>query len=364
MGVYLSSFSIALLISYIYRKNRRKAPELSRLFWKNKKTEVLIIALFLWGVMAFRGSMVGTDTANYSNIFVEIATKGPFSHMMFKRAPVYTLYNTLIGLISKSPQWVVICNSSVIIGCISYVIYKESDDAIGSWFCYVTLHYYFFGMNAARQSMAISLSMVVYSLLRQKRINRAIIISIMSILTHSSAVISLLLFPIMLIKNKRKTYFFFLFALIVFVAMFDGLMVAFVRLFPEYSSYMNSAFVASLGEAAGGRTITALYLIIVIALSAILYKKKRICDKDRYFLLLYLVSVAIIPMFLLRNSNISYRIEMYFVEYSILLIPFVFKRIKPKNNRILISLLGYSVLLIPYFMKLPAYLPYLFFFER
>ncbi len=363
MAIYIGSFSLALISSYIYRNQKRGPSVFLNPSGYSKKAEISIFSLILWIVMGLRGSMVGSDTANYSDIFVDIATNGPLSHMMFKRAPVYTLYNALIGIVSKSPQWVVMCNSAIIIFCIGYVIYKESDDAIGSWFCYVTLNYYFFGMNAARQSMAIALSMVVFSLLRQKKYCRAVIIAIVSVLTHSSAAISLVLFPIMFVKNKRKYYFWFLLAIVAFVASFDYLMRFFVRIFPEYSSYLNPIFVQSLGKAAGGRTITALYFLIVIALSFVLYRKKKIENTELYFQLIYLVTVALVPMFLMRNSNISYRIEMYFIEYSILFVPFVFCRIRNKTNRHVVTIIGYSVLLIPYLLKMPAYLPYHFFFE-
>lgn len=194
--------------------------------------------LILGLIEGLRSFDLGTDTSTYAYLFETDAMNA------FEAG--FQLIGKVVHLVTNDPVAFILAISLVTNGLIIFSIYKISTQPYVSVFCYVTLYYYFQSFNAMRQYLAIGIILVAYSYLRQNRLFRYIIGTILAILFHSSGIAGFLLLPYHFFKISNrglsgvlKSLIFPLFLGILITTIFNIGLDFLLMIFPKYSIYLQ-----------------------------------------------------------------------------------------------------------------------------
>lgn len=161
--------------------------------------------IMAWVVLSliegFRAYSVGTDTRTYVNAFE--------SQDLRNFETGFQLLNRAVAMCSKNGTVFLLVTSFIINGLIIRAIDKLSRDDAVSLFLYMALYMYFNAFNALRQYIAVGLVLNAYIELRESKPVRFILLLILAILFHNSAVVGFMLIPMYLFfrryGKKRKT---------------------------------------------------------------------------------------------------------------------------------------------------------------
>lgn len=341
---------------------------------KRKKDFMFLSALIIWGgIMAFRGTSVGTDTGNYKQLFLETASAG-WSELpatfMFQRCPVYAVYSKLVGMISMNPQMIVAMNAFVyMIGMLLFLYHNSSEYGI-SIYCLLSFHDYFYAMNATRLSLAVMLVMWSYHFGIRNKKKKSISLLIIAILTHSSAVIGAGVTIVSLIKLNRKFTYMFLTAVVIIMPLLRQIAVIFTYFFPAYASYTSASngwnSIYYEGGGGGRRALIALFLFAIFSV-CLIWKtrfKIRSTDDEIFWRLFFLSMIAILSMIVWRKVYIFARLEYYFNYFFLVFIPYCTEHFFNQKSKRVVYLTVIAVMFVPFYVKLADYLPYITFFAE
>lgn len=141
-------------------------------------------------IAALRSPSVGVDTNQFYNTYQSIGTKGIDSRLFARYEPLFVLLCAALNLISNNAQLLLIVTSILIVAPVGYFVYRWSKEPVLSLFFYVTLNFYFVGLNMMRQ--AIAMSMVLLAMLCFERGRRVhfLLVAAVAILFHYSAVVA------------------------------------------------------------------------------------------------------------------------------------------------------------------------------
>ena len=341
---------------------------------KRKKKLMFGFALIVWGgIMALRGTSVGTDTLNYKQLFLETVSAGwaelPQTSL-FYHCPVYTIYSKLAGMICADPQMIVAVNALVYMTGMLLFLYKNSTDYGISIYCLLSFHDYFYAMNAQRLSLAVMLIMWSYHFGIRNKKKTSILFLILAILTHNSAVAgAAVTFASLIQMNGRITYV-FLTAVAVIMPLMRQIAVIFTYFFPAYASYANISngwnSIYYEGGGGGRRALIALFLLVIFGVCLIwkLRFKIRNTDDEVFWRLFFLSMIAILSMIIWRKVYIFARLEYYFNYFFLIFIPYCSEHFFNKASRRMVYASVIAVMFIPFYVKLADYLPYITFFSE
>lgn len=214
MGIYIFIY-LLLLLMFVFS---------SRM--KSDKSIWTLIIVFLTFIGAFRTINVGTDTGAWYYYNWVGTTFNPSTWNRF--TPFEPGYNLFIAFVKRyvSGEYIAVYGLTFIIGfgCISYVLRKYS---VNSWLSVLLLYtfcFYFSYMNVMRQTLCMSICYVFIMAYLSRKINLIIyvlLISVLSILIHGTAVFFLVIPILKLLEDKRirKIYLYavLLLSLIIFI---------------------------------------------------------------------------------------------------------------------------------------------------
>lgn len=359
IGIYYVCIIIYLIVGgFLYMKTKKEKAD----------KYIMIVAFLIFGsVMAFRSPYVGTDTYAYCNIFIQ-NSQMTLPQLLQTSNPGYAVYSKLLSLISVKPQWIIIANSLTIVGLICFFIFKTSKQPFFSWYLFITGFYYFYAMNAARQFIAIAMICVGYYFLTEKKYWRAILMLLLAVSFHYTAIVAILIYVIYFFKASTTTVALFsMFAYIV-AANYQWGINTFVRIFPNYVGYVYS-IVGGNYVSDGGRLPLGLFYIAFILVFIILYfMRGRTANENMtgIFKLAMVVSVSIISMFIFRYSDLFSRLEHYFSVFVIIFIPNLIDEAFDRKSKRLLTLAVGLVMLIPWYIRLKGAddVPYTVFWQN
>ena len=136
MLVYIVALALVGAIGVLdYRL--RKSTDISRAAYA-------LIFLTLASVMGLRSASVGIDTYSYSQYFTRIVQSSDPEHYMniVSAAPIYSIYNKILGMVSDNPQILILVSSLVICSGVLFFIFTFSRNAVLSVFLFVALYFY------------------------------------------------------------------------------------------------------------------------------------------------------------------------------------------------------------------------------
>ncbi|WP_159123851.1 EpsG family protein [Acinetobacter variabilis] len=307
------------------------------LFFLNKKYK--FIAYFIFGtsiilLYSLRDYSVGTDTLAYIDIFQSSVN---FDLYNTKIEPLFIIFNYILYHISNSIIFYFLVISLVFVWIwiknIDRLVFFHKDVA---WLVLVTSLAFLSLFNITRQSLAMAMSILAFSFLVRGNNFWFLILSILSIFSHYSAVIIFLVF---LFLKKNNNPILYLITSFILTSIFSlGAL--------DYISGMSTRYSEYSETSSDG--VTGIMLIALVSLKLILFYLLYFIyfRKDlmyRIFLSLFSVGfslLVVLKLFGFRDEG-PLRIVTYFLIFDIFLFPYFFYIINNVILRIIFKIIFY-----------------------
>ena len=219
-------------------------------FLTGKRTllkKIIFVALCftqMYLISAFRYS-VGADYKMYSDGFfmmaIDVAENG-FNLGAYEDWEIgYIFLNKFIGMFTaRSADFFVICSVLPLIGP-AYLVARYSVNPFMSVFLYVNLYLFYLDMNFVRQGIAMSILCFAYGLLRDKKFWRFLLVVALAALFHLTVIYMIPVFLVCLLKVNTRTLLLYLFGLLFYYILSDGVLNIVLANF--HSEYSGSIFI-------------------------------------------------------------------------------------------------------------------------
>ena len=173
-----------------------------------KKMFCIIAFLSLFLMFALRHQSMGIDlkyttTYGYLGRFMRIASaswRNIFDANVANFEKGYVVFNKIIGTIHKDRQFFLGACAFFTILPIIYVIYKKSEAPLQSVVIYMGLPVFLLTYSGIRQALALGICFWAYLYIEKKKLAKFIILVILAMLFHRSAIIFLIAYPLYHLK--------------------------------------------------------------------------------------------------------------------------------------------------------------------
>lgn len=306
---------------------------------RNKKLYLIIIGMILSIVSGLRYYSVGMDTGQYYFSYFFI-TDLPWSEITNTRYELgYAIMVKLLSIISADPRILFIVTSIFIQWTVMWFIYKYSPHYWMSVYLYLSLGYFYNSMNLLRQSIAMSIVLIGIPLLLRKKIIPFILITLLAMQFHSTAVIALLFLPALMIKNQKLLLyggvFFGVFGFFLGGKIFE----IFSSLNQRYTGYSpsNYAFANYFATAINAAVALVILLCYLYSKGFVIQRFECYVFNNNKIMIEGLFLFAVIAYFVTEliaiRANIFERLASYFTIFSIIIIPSSLNIIKDEVHK-------------------------------
>lgn len=288
-----------------------------------RKGYIIIISIFLILQSGLRHWSVGSDTMNYNYMF-EVVKEMSWGQIFesFKlyyqlsegRDPGYELFQKLVQLFTNDYQVYLILVAVIFFASFGSFIYKNTSrisDAMMAFLIYSVLFYAFFSITGIRQTIATSVALVSFELIKKRKLLFFLIIIFLASTIHKSVLIFMPFYFAPMIKNVKFFYWVLVFTFPIIFA-FRGSLASIFTSIGGYDAYKYY-------EGAGTPVFTALMLIITI-FSFLRYKKVLQYNQTaKLFYSALIIAVFFTPLTWVNPS--AMRVVQYFSIFMVLLVP-------------------------------------------
>lgn len=269
---------------------------------------LLVIMYTLIG--ALRSIYVGFDTRTYQSHFNQTQWMGWDQILQYYGdEPGYYALCKILNNLGCSFQILLAVISIISMLAFGRLIYQYSKSVITSFAMLVPFQYYGFTLSGERQTIALSIILLAFPLILQRKFIKYLICVGIAYLFHHSALVAI---PLYFLLIKRVTYKKRLIILsltpLIFALRQSILHFVLLYFYSDYSIYENES----------GSYATLLLYIVIWGV----YAATRKTDSDRVanFCEMAALTGIIIQMFVPLEPNI-YRIGFYYQIFNILLLP-------------------------------------------
>ena len=338
-----------------------------------RKNRVFIdVSMFLLFILeALRSYKVGLDTEDYIILFEKIGN-GYETRWEF----LYVLLNKAIWRFSHNSQWLLVIISGITIYGIRSFIKNNVDkyeSAFWPVFFFVTLNFYFVTMSSLRQACALAIGVNVYTVMKKgvsaKSVFKGILLTVLSMMFHSSGVITVLIVPLFLIRSlKRRALIYTIFGSVVIFFGYSVLMNLFMRVFPRFQVYLSRESGQAVEMNMGNYVLILLKMLVVCGVYYSIPKIKDKTQRDEIIRLSILVILSIVIAVMKTQTRLAIRLGYYYDLFTILLIPkFVCKFPATGRTKFCIDcvllVMGWGVFIVMMLLGSRGVVPYLFFWQ-
>ena len=325
------------------------------IFRKNKKYFVISSFFILFLIAGLRKYTIGIDLElHYAKNFIQ------YSQLNFQQLALLStnsyydfgliFFMKILSLINSNEQFFILVTSGITYGLYGRYIYKHSNNVYMETFLFYLCFSYFMYMNIIAQALAISIVLFSIEFLEKKSYIMFLILCLLASLIHSSAIISVIFIPLILMKKSKYDIWIIVLSSIVFLASYSYVLPFILKyVFPQFSFYFeNSKLTLSYD------TMQVAYLIIFI-ISFILginffsskskgyaYLKYNKDNINKGNFLIYVTILSIICRFLAMYNYIYSRIGFYFYPFTYTLLVNSVVNIKDTYLRKVTKVLAYS----------------------
>ncbi|MBP7051975.1 MAG: EpsG family protein [Phycisphaerae bacterium] len=267
-----------------------------------------------------RGSSVGTDTGGYAKGY-EAERVSTVADVWDRRSELGYFVLELAARSVSDNYWAILTASAgVVIFCYMWTIYRLSVNPAISLFVFITMGYYTFFFNGARQGLAAAVYCLAFTSLVAGRFWRYALFVAIAFLFHRTAILTLPLYFVF----RRKCSFWYVAALMVGA----GVVVCFLHVFLSLGVFINERYsMYAEMEATGGRWLTVFYVLLSVFF---LLFKPAIMGEDRRaydcFLNMLIFGTTVYVGVATSGAYVELtRFAFYFQVGSVFLWPLVFK---------------------------------------
>jgi len=326
----------------------------------NNQYLTLIAGLLLFIISSLRHYGFAPDPANYMNQYYSLYNID-LSELWFffinneGQDPFFYLISKIVILLGADHQvWFAVIAATFCFS-VSKVIYKYSDEAFLSFLILASLSYIFFSLTGLRQTVALSMVLLSYPYLRERKFFPFVIVVVFGSLFHASAIIFLIAYP--LANIKIGWHYVAILSIAFFIVNFSS---ETIRLTIEMWGWTETYIAYADREIA--LTYSGFIIQLLIFTFCLFYSKGVLkADKKNITLynLLYLGLLFQLNTFVIAEF---FRISMYFSIFSIILVPKAIHVEKNSNFKWAVNFAVYGALLA-YFVRSGTFSEYFFYWQ-
>ena len=258
-------------------------------------------------MQALRSSTVGIDLDIYHVTFDAIRSRNLFESIAYangiRMEAGIAIIMKLIGVFGGWQLFVAV--TAIFINTVVCVFaYKESDYPLLFFLLYIGLDLFVFSFSGLRQMYAISICMIAFGFLKNKRYIKFILCVLLASLFHVSALIFLATIFLKLLKfNDIWAIFFILIMLVIMIFAYPIAHFVISIFFPRYINYISDQ--SSFG-------LLGIFYILTFILLILMNKTAK--GTENGFLLFFVAVAACCQMFG-NVTTITSRLTFFFIPY-------------------------------------------------
>lgn len=331
MTIYISLMTLILIAmcvdSYMFEIKSREREIISRINY-------FIIFVICFIISAFRDISIGRDTHAYMQFFHKVDNYGIDKNAYYEKG--YQYFNLLISYFTSNKQAILIVSSFVVLLTIFYFCYKRSNYKFLSIYLLFSLMFYYNSMNILRQYIAISIVIVAYKFVKERKFLKYLTTIILASSFHQSALFCLIMYFIPLFKLNKKNITCMIgvsiAAFLGFSLIFDFISI----IFPSYKAYETIYEGKSL---ATFLEIIFYVILLITNISIIFFNRNKSNNNKNHndnVILTYFMLIGVLVTFLSLKINLINRIAEFFLIFSIVGVPNVISSIRNKKNKLIV----------------------------
>lgn len=344
---YYIFLAIAMIFAFVYDKNPKS----------NLSFFMLLAVLTLFAGM--RSVEVGTDASSYARSFEKglRILEGDWEEKLTDEVGFYYL-NKFLSMTSNQ-YWVLFMGIALLTySCVLTAIKRETNKLQIPLFVFITLGLYTFVFNAARQGIAVSIYMLSFKyLFDRKKVGfiKYCVFVLLAALFHKTAIITLPLYFLFRLKYSPK---------ILFLVTGLGIAMGFVlQAFLTWAGTQEARYVLYSTQASGGELLTVFYVFISLFF---IYRRKEVdavfIHKYDVFLNMMLFGTLIYVVVQVYGVYVELtRFAAYFQVASIFLWGIIYQsRRKPRGIYSVGIILGHLIFYFIFCTRMANLTPYIF----
>ena len=374
--MFLYSFLILLVLMLDFLSSNNSIKKFSK---STEKVAYVVLCIILVIIVGIRYD-VGAD---YISIYKNLLEVSKYS-VVTQYDSLFLLLNQFVNFINGNVVVLMLICSIYTIPAFFYFIKENIDEKYHffSVFIFIGSTMFFALMNAVRQYMAIATLLYGFTFLKEKKYVKYIIINIIAMLFHSSAVINFVFLGFYyltkksMIKYGKKSLFFKFILISYFISLFFifssplKYLDLFIKFIPsKYYIYISSEYMSSVFlYSRNGMAIFKLILPNIFFIYMLLKMDILVKNNNNKF---YLFFCAWFFYLFISNSfygiNIFIRLSFYFEVYLLLIVPTVLENMKSEGNYAIKAGMGkrlsmasiFKFIIIVYYISLVVYSIYM-----
>lgn len=279
----------------------------SQLSIKRNQTMISLFFLGLFVLLALRDITVGKDIRTYEAIFHKC------SIIAFDRLPLlqwelgYTIYNKIVASIFNNYRFFLIITAAIVLIPIYKLYSMEAEYSYLVIIIFINMPCFLMIFSGLRQAIAISLGVVAYMLIKNKRYLWSILVILLAVSFHTSAGILVLLYPAYVMKIRAKQLLYII-PIIVAIYLFR------VPILEFAISLMPSHYVEFYGEIEQTGAFGMMVLFILFSVFAFIVCDEAAMSPKDYFMRNILLVATVFQMFVPIHGLIQ-RASYYFLVF-------------------------------------------------
>lgn len=237
MLVYLVNILLIIVWALVFCTGKR-TPQKQMFF-----VVICFVQLYLISAVRYRvGGDYSMYTAGFFNMVLDTSEYGFFQSLSYEDWEIgYIFLNKVIGLFTANYRaFTMIISIFPLIGP-AYLIARYSKNAFISVFLYVNLYLFYLDMNFIRQAIAMSILCFAYGFLKNKKFWRFLLVVAIAALFHLTVIYMIPVFLVCLLKVNTRTLLLYLFGLLFYYILSDGVLNIVLAHF--HNEYSGSVFI-------------------------------------------------------------------------------------------------------------------------
>lgn len=300
----------------------------------------VFMAMFLI-LLALRGTNCGSDTKQYLRLFNEYREQSIYQLMQgYDHELGYKVLNRIVGIVTDNYQIILIITSLMCVCPLWYFYKRESENNMLTIALFVSVAPFTMYFSGIRQAIAMSMGILAWYAVKDKKLWRFIAIVVIAIQFHFSAFMLFLLYPLRYAKITLKWLW-------VVVPCMIAVFIFRTPIFNFLLTFMHEEF----GGAKATGATSILLLLVMFSLYSYLLPEENSLDTDVIAMRNMLLLSVVIQIFAMMHP-LSMRMNYYFLIFVPVLIPKISNRSKKQFARIArISVIVMTVYFMYYFLS-------------
>lgn len=282
-----------------------------------------VFFILLTVLLSLRHETIGRDTLNYKYYFSVISNLDLRSVFDTDMEQLYVLLNWVVGKLTSEFQIFLMIAAVISIVPVAVNYCREREHSFLKIILFMNMSVFIMMFSGLRQTIAVSLGMIAYEYVKERKPIRFLILCAIALGFHHSSFILLLMYPLYHTSFQKKHLWFLIPALVLIFVFNQQIFLTVSRVLTMLFGEKYDAEI----EMTGAYTMLILYVLFAV-MSYVLPDEGKL-DKEtlglRNILLMTVVLQSFAPVHML-----AMRMNYYYMIFMPMLIPRILKRSKAR----------------------------------